>query len=186
MKKEFDATTAAYPLPVVLVSTHDGQGNNNIMTAAWTTNVSRKNPCIAVSMGKDKLSFKNVEKTGDFVVNICGHKLLKQVDFCGETHGQDVDKFTKAGFTAVHGSMVGAKLISECPINMECRLKQAYAIDTGNMVVGEIVKVHIDDEILDAEGDIDYGKLDPIVYAQKTYYKLGKAVARRGFSKTDG
>lgn len=185
MKKELEAANAMYPLPVVLVTTHDGRGNDNIMTAAWTTNVSRKNPCVAVSVGKDKLSFKNIENTGDFVINICSHNILKQVDFCGGTHGQDIDKFKQTGLTAAAAVKVGAKLISECPINLECRLRQVYAIDTGNMVIGEIVKVHVEQDILDGEGRIDYQKLDPVVYAQKTYFKLGDAVAKRGFSQED-
>ncbi len=185
MKKEFDAANAMYPFPVVLVTTHDGKGKHNIITVAWTTNVSRNAPCIGLSMGSGKLSFQNIQNSREFVVNIPGHNLLEQVDFCGESHGEEVDKFAATGLTAQKASTVGAKLIKQCPINLECMLKEIYRIEGANLIIGQIRKVHMDPTILDEQQKIDYHKLDPIVYAQKTYYRVGKAQQKRGFSKHD-
>ncbi|MGM0365332.1 MAG: flavin reductase family protein, partial [Actinomycetota bacterium] len=135
-------------------------------------------------VGGEKLSFRNIKSNGEFVINIAGHDILKEVDFCGEHHGDEIDKFDAAGLTPEKAAAVGAKLIEQCPINLECRLKEIHNIEGANLVIGQIVKVHISQAILDGD-KIDYGKLDPIVYAQKTYYKLGKAEAKRGFSKND-
>ena len=185
MKKEFEAANAMYPVPVVLVTTHDVKGNDNIITIAWTSNVSRKEPCINICVGGSSLSFRNIKDTGEFVVNIPGHDILEKVDFCGENHGYDVDKFESTGLVTQESSIVRAKLLKQCPINFECRVKGIYPIEDANMVIGKILKVHIDENILDND-KVDYQKLNPIVYAQKTYFKLGKETAKRGFSKNNG
>jgi len=183
LKKEFEATNAMYPLPVVLVTTHDGKGNDNIITIAWTSNVSRKEPCVCISIGGEKLSFKNIKNTGDFVVNIPDQDILKEVDFCGENHGDEVNKFKETGLTPQEASMVGAKLIRQCPINIECKLRKIYQIEGANLVIGQVLKVHMDEKILKQNQSVDYVKLNPVVYAQKTYFTLGKAKQKRGFSK---
>jgi len=183
LKKEFKPTNAMYPLPAVLVTTCDANGRDNIITIAWTTNISRENSCVAVSIGGNKLSLRNIRETKDFVINIPGTELLEKVDFCGENHGDDIDKFDKAKLTRQDASMVKSKLIDECPINLECKLVDIYEINSAYLVVGKIVKVHIDDSILDENEKIDYIKLNPIVYANKTYFGIREELAKRGFSK---
>jgi len=182
LKKEIEPTTSIYPLPVIMVTTHDEKGNDNIMTAAWTTNISSERPSIGIIMGGNSLSFKNIKQTRDFIINIPGQGLLKEIDFCGENHGNKIDKFKETGLTKIEASIIGSKLIAECPINFECRLRDIYPMDSANLIVGEVVKVHMDENILTDEGKVDFFKLNPVVYSQKTYYSIKEGVAIRGFS----
>ena len=79
--------------------------------------------------------------------------------------------------------LAGSKLIAECLLNIECMVKEIYIIESGNLIIGEIVKTHADEEIITDDGSIDLLKLNPVVYSQKTYYSIKEAVAKRGFSK---
>ena len=182
MKKEVKPTTSIYPLPVIMVTTHDGKGNDNIMTAAWTTNMSSEKPSIGVIIGANSLSSRNIEKTRDFVINIPGQDLLKDIDFCGENHGDHIDKFKETGLTKIKASNVGSRLIAECLINFECRVRDIYPIDSANLIIGEVLKVQMDENIFTDDGKVDFSKLNPVVYSQKTYYTLKEGVATRGFS----
>ncbi len=183
MKKEIGTMNLFYPLPVVLVTTHDSKGNDNIITVAWTTNVSSEKPYACISIGGNKLSLRNIKETKDFVINIPGQELLKKVDFCGENHGDEIDKFKECNLTGLKANITGSKLIAQCPVNIECVLKDIYIIESGNLIIGEIVKTHADEEIITDDGSIDLLKLNPVVYSQKTYYSIKEAVAKRGFSK---
>jgi flavin reductase (DIM6/NTAB) family NADH-FMN oxidoreductase RutF len=109
LKKEWKASNAMYPLPIILISTMDRTGRDNIMTAAWTTNVSKNNNCVAVSIGGDKRSLRNIKETEDFVINIPSVKLLKEVDFCGESTGDKIDKFSFLALSRADASMVNQK-----------------------------------------------------------------------------
>jgi flavin reductase (DIM6/NTAB) family NADH-FMN oxidoreductase RutF len=182
LKKEWKASNAMYPLPIILISTTDRTGRDNIMTAAWTTNVSKNNNCVAVSIGGDKRSLRNIKETEDFVINIPSGKLLKEVDFCGESTGDKIDKFSFLALNRADARMVRSKIITECPINLECRLKEIIMIDSASLVIGQIVNIHMDEEIMEKD-QIDYKKLDPVLYAQKTYFSLGHKLDKRGFSK---
>ena len=183
MKKEMGPMNLFYPLPVVLVTTHNSKGNDNIITIGWTTNLSSEKPYACISIGGNKLSLRNIKETKNFVINIPGQELLKKVDFCGENHGDEIDKFKECNLTRLKASITGSKLIAECPVNIECIVKEIYIIESGNLIIGEIVKTHADEEILADNGSIDLLKLNPIVYSQKTYYSIKEAVAKRGFSK---
>ncbi len=180
MKKVMEATNAMFPLPVVLVTSGDGK-KDNIITIAWTTNICRKTPCIGIIINGKKYSLDLIKEHKEFIVNIPGQKNLKEVDICGGKHGDKVDKYKLTGFTKEKAKEVKASMIKECPINIECKLEDIYVKETSNLLIGKVLKLHIDEKILDNNGKIDYKKLDPIVYAQKTYFPLKEGIAKRGF-----
>ncbi|MGM0367348.1 MAG: flavin reductase family protein [Actinomycetota bacterium] len=180
MKKEIEPTNAMYPLPVVLVTSGDGT-NDNIITIAWTTNICRQIPCVGIVINGQKYSLDLINKHEEFAVNIPGRDKLREVDICGGKHGDKVDKFKLAGFTKEKAKVIKAALIKECPINIECRLEDTYSMETSHLLIGKVVNIHVDEKVLDGEGKIDFGKLNPVVYAQKTYFSLGESIAKRGF-----
>jgi len=183
MKKILEPINLIYPLPVVLVTSSDKQGSNNIITIAWTTNVCRKPVSLGIAIGKGKYSENLIKDTMEFVVNIPGKQLLREIDLCGSVHGDVINKFEATKFTPVDSSIVKPKLIKECPINIECRVVSISEIDSSNFFIGEVLKVHIEEDILKDEKEIDFIKLDPILYAQEKYYSFGNFLEVRGFSK---
>ena len=183
MKKAINPKNAAFPLPVVLVTCCDNKGNDNIITIAWTTNVCSKIPHLGIVLNGEKYSAKLIRETREFVINIPNAEILRKVDFCGETHGDRIDKFDQTKLTKTDSRIVKPKMIKECPINIECKLKDIYTIESSNLFIGEIVKTHIEEDIIDDTEKINYQKLNPIIYAEKKYYSIRESIGYRGFSK---
>ena len=118
-----------------------------------------------------------------FVLNIPGAGYLKEIDICDQTHGDKVDKFELANFTKEDAVLVKPKLIKECPINMECRVKDVIIIEDSHLFRGEVLKVHLDENLLDSSGKINYLKLNPILYGDKSYWSIRDKIGYRGFSQ---
>ena len=74
-------------------------------------------------------------------------------------------------------------LIKECPVNIECKLKEVIPLGAHDLFLGEIVQVHVDNEILDEKGNIDFKKADPFVFNQGEYWSINKKLGNYGFSK---
>ncbi len=183
-KREFPPSEALYPVPVVLVSCLDKTSKKtNIITLAWCGVVSSNPPMIGISIRPSRLSHKLIQKTKDFVVNIPSVKILKEADLCGTLSGRDIDKFKKCSFTSSASSKIASPMITECPVNIECRLKDVIKLGAHDLFIGEVVAVHADDDILKPGGSIDYDLALPFVYTQGEYREVGKKVGFYGFSK---
>jgi len=183
MKKIFEPKNAIYLLPAVLVSCCGSSGTDNIITIAWTTNICRKPPCVGIVISGEKYSAKLIKDSKEFVLNIPGAEHLKEVDICGQTHGDSADKFKLADFTKEDAVLVKPKLIKECPINMECRVKDVIMIENSYLFIGEVLKVHMDENLFDDNGKINYLKLNPILYGDKSYWSIRNKIGYRGFSQ---
>ena len=183
MKKILEPNNAVYLLPAVLVSCCSKSGTDNIITIAWTTNICRKPSCVGIVINGEKYSTKLIRYSKEFVLNIPGAEYLKGVDICGQTHGDKVDKFKLANFTKDEAVLVKPKLIKECPINMECRVKDVVMIEDSNLFIGEVLKVHMDEDLFDGSGKINYLKLNPIIYGDKSYWSIRDKIGYRGFSQ---
>ena len=102
-----------YPLPAVMVSVTDGEGNDNIITVAWTGTVCT-NPAMAyISVRPSRYSYDMIRKTGEFVINLTTEELAFATDFCGVRSGRDVDKFRKLNLTKEKAQFVSAPMIGE-------------------------------------------------------------------------
>jgi len=161
MKVKKGPRTALFPCPVVLVTSVGSEGKPNIITLAWA----------------------GIEESGEFVVNIPTTEILEQTDFCGAVSGKDVDKFSATGLTPEPAEKVKPPLIRECPVNIECTVKRKIPLGVHHLFLGEVVCVHIDEEILDEEGGIDFTKVSPFVYNQGEYWSLNKKIAVHGFTE---
>lgn len=139
-------------------------------------------PQLTVSIRPSRYSHRLIKETGDFVVNVPRASIIKSVDLCGVKSGRDIDKFEACSFTKLASSKVTSPSIQECPVSIECRLKDIVKLGTHDMFIGEVLAIRIDNKILDPKNKIDYLKADPIVFNQGEYWSLGKRLAFYGFS----
>ncbi len=163
-KKELSPQPILIPVPAVMVSCAAEGYQPNIITISWIGIVNSEPPMLSISVTPQRFSYNIIKKSGDFVVNLTSENRLKEVDFCGTKSGCDYNKFETLVLTPVKASRVTAPLIKECPINLECQIKQSTILGTHEMFVAEIVAMHIDDEYLDERGKVDIDKLQPLAY----------------------
>jgi len=184
MAKELRGPSEAlFPVPAVMVSCADKNGKANIITLAWVGIVCSDPPTIGIAIRPGRYSHGLIKETQEFVVNIPSTEHLAETDGCGLVSGRDTDKFKKFDLTKTASSKVRAPLIKECPVNIECKLKQVISLGVHDLFLGEVVAVHVDEEVLDGKGNIDYGRARPFVFNQGEYWNLGKKVGSFGFSK---
>jgi len=172
-----------FPCPVVLITCLDSNGNSNIITLAWVGTVCSEPPMVALGIRPSRYSSELIEKSREFVVNIPTTKIIKETDYCGITSGRDVDKFSETQLTPEKAEKVLAPLIRECPVNMECILKDRVPLGTHDLFIGEVVQVHVDQRIMDEKGNINIEIADPITYNQGEYWNLNKKLGTYGYSK---
>lgn len=182
MKKQvWKGTVLTAPVPPVMVSCGDME-NSNIITVAWTGTVNTKPPMTYISVRPTRHSYGIIKEKGEFVINLTPVSLIKKVDYCGIYTGKKVDKFEKCGFTKAEASKVSAPLIDECPINLECKVKDIIPLGTHDMFLAEIVAVNVDESLIDSEGKLHLEKADLSAFAHGDYYALGKKLAPFGIS----
>jgi flavin reductase (DIM6/NTAB) family NADH-FMN oxidoreductase RutF len=182
MKIKKKPYTALFPCPVVLVTCKDSTGDPNIITLAWVGTVCSEPPMIGLGIRPTRYSHKLIKNSKEFVVNIPPTKLIQETDYCGVTSGKDVNKFSKTGLTLEKAVNVKAPLIRECPVNLECTLKELIPLGTHDLFLGEVVQIHIDEQVLDEKGRLDLTKADPFVYNVGEYWSLNKKIGTYGYS----
>ena len=111
-----------YPLPAVMVSVADKEGNPNIITVAWAGTVCTNPPMVSISVRPERYSYHMIDETGEFVINLTTEKLAYATDYCGVRSGKDVDKFKELHLTPEKAESVSAPLIAESPVNIECKV----------------------------------------------------------------
>ncbi len=175
--------TLLAPLPVVMVSCADEGNRPNIITIAWAGVVNSEPPMCSISVRRERFSHDIIERSGEFVVNLCGRGNLRATDFCGVRSGRDADKFAACGLTAapVEG-MAFAPAIAECPAYIACKVKSVTPLGSHDMFVGEIARVGVREELFKADGGIDFIKADLIAYTHGVYQALGEPLGFFGFS----
>jgi flavin reductase (DIM6/NTAB) family NADH-FMN oxidoreductase RutF len=106
------------------------------------------------------------------------------VDFCGTTSGQEVDKFVQAHLTPLPGLKVRAPLIRECPVNLECVVRQSLVLGSHVLFLAEVVALHADEAVVD-EGTVVVGRVAPLAYDPFAgdYWTLKEVVAHHGYSE---
>lgn len=171
-----------YPLPAVMVSCQDLQGNSNIITVAWTGTVCTNPPMAYISVRPERHSYQMIRETGEFVINLTTKELAYATDFCGVRSGRDVDKFQEMKLTKEAASEVSAPMIGESPVNIECRVTEVKELGSHHMFLAEVVAVHVDDAYLNENQKFELGKAKPITYAHGEYYELGALLGTFGYS----
>lgn len=180
-KRTLAPSEALYPVPVVLVSSGTPK-SSNIITIAWCGIVCSQPPLISISIRPSRHSHSIIRSTGKFVINIPSSDIVKKADLCGITSGKDTDKFKLCSFTMTKGSATSTPMIEECPVNIECILKNVTSLGTHDMFIGEVVAVHADETVTDKSGRIDFKKARPFVFNQGEYWDLGSCIGSYGYS----
>ncbi len=181
-KKITKPDTALYPVPAVMVSCGTLEGAKNIITLAWVGTVNSDPPMVGIGVRPNRYSHAMIKDGGDFVVNLPSREQARATDYCGVASGRDVDKFAAMGLTPVAATHVKSPLIGECPVNIECRVRQVVSLGSHDLFLGEILAVHTAGEVLDAAGRIDAAKADPVVYIDGRYWSVGEFIGNHGFS----
>ncbi|MBD5483345.1 MAG: flavin reductase family protein [Lachnospiraceae bacterium] len=175
-----------YPIPAVLISVADKNGNPNLFTASWVGTVCSDPPMVSVSVRPERYSYHMIEETGEFVVNLTTKQLARAADYCGVRSGRDENKWEGAGLTPVTGTKVRAPYVKESPVNIECKVTNKLALGTHDMFIGTVAAVLVDDAYMDEKNAFHLEQAEPIVYSHGTYHELGAALGKFGFSVKKG
>ena len=172
-----------YPLPAVMVSITDGEGNDNIITVAWTGTVCT-NPAMAyISVRPSRYSYDMIRKTGEFVINLTTENMARATDWCGIRSGKDYNKFAESELTPVPSEKIAAPYIEESPLCIECKVKEIVDLGSHDMFISEVVNVIADEQFINPEnGAFDLEKARLLVYSHGHYYGIGKEIGKFGWS----
>jgi flavin reductase (DIM6/NTAB) family NADH-FMN oxidoreductase RutF len=179
VKEVRSPSTLFLPKPVVLVSAAHA-GRDNVMTAAWVNMVCMEPARVAVAVRESRFTFELIQASGEFVVNIPSQDLWRAVDLCGVVSGRDQDKFALAGLTRERSSEVGAPLVAECPLNIECRVSASLPLGSHTLFVGLVLAVHLEEECMGEKGKILVEEFRPYVLNQREYWSMGKRLGSYG------
>jgi flavin reductase (DIM6/NTAB) family NADH-FMN oxidoreductase RutF len=162
-------------MPVCLIGAMV-KGRANFCAVAWFTVLDDEPPAIAVVLGKDRATMEGIQENGTFSVNIPTGSNVSAVDYCGINSGHDVDK--SEVFSVSYGRLVTAPLADECPVSAECRLSKVIEFPGTDLVIGEVVQLHVDRGLLD-DGKVDVESLRPLLYSFPggPYLSIGQSLA---------
>ncbi len=179
MKKSLGAHPYTFPMPVLMIATYNEDGTVNVMNMAWggVCDTNR----VALNLSEDHKTCDNLKKRGAFTLSVADVPHLKEADFFGIATGhQMTDKFERSGLHAVKSESVDAPVVVEFPLTLECRVIECQHPEGGFRVVGEIVNVLADEELLAENGRVDPTKLNAFVFDpfQNGYYAIGQKVGQ--------
>lgn len=179
MKKDLGVVPAVFPMPVLMVAAYDKNQKVNVMNAAWGQICDMDK--IILFLAEDRKTLANMKESKAFTVSIADEAHMDVADFFGIASGNRVDdKFERTGYHAVKSDKVNAPVIEEFPVTIECEL--AEIVNTENVfgIVGKIVNVKANEEVLSDNGKIDPAKLHALIFDQfqNGYYAVGKKVGQ--------
>lgn len=171
---------AVGPRPIAFASTVDQQGNVNLAPFSFFNLFSVNPPVVvfapsrSVREGQEKDTLLNLHEVGEAVVNVVTHDMVHQVSLASASYPRGVSEFVKAGFTPVPSERVRPPRVKESPVQMECVVRDIIGLGggrgAGNLVVSEIVLLHVDERIMDDRGRIDPQKIDLVARLGGDYY----------------
>ena len=181
-KQIWKAGNMVYPLPAVMVTCRDKDGNDNIITVAWTGTICT-NPSMAyISVRPERHSYNMIKETGEFVINLTTKELTFATDYCGVKSGRDVDKFKECKLTKENAVHVNVPMIKESPVNIECKVERIDELGSHHMFVAKVLAVHADEKYMDKTGKFNLAKSELIVYSHGEYYSMGEKLGSFGYS----
>ena len=161
---------AVGPRPIAFASTIDSEGNPNLSPFSFF-NVFSANPPILIfspaRRGRDnttKHTYENVKEVAEVVINVVNYDIVEQMSLSSTEYPKGVNEFIKAGFTPLESETIKPLRVKESPIQFECRVNEVVELGdgggAGNLVICEVLMIHIKDEVLDSNGKIDQKKID--------------------------
>lgn len=172
-----------YPLPAVMVSTADRNGEDNIITVAWTGTVCTNPAMLYISVRPERYSYHMIRESGEFAVNLTTERLAKATDWCGVRSGRDADKWKETGLTRGKAERLQfAPVIEECPVNIECRVTEVKELGSHHMFLAEVLAVQAEEECMREDGKFELNSAGLIAYSHGEYFSLGESHGRFGWS----
>ena len=181
-KRQFKPGNLLYPVPAVLVSAADKDGNSNLITVAWAGTICSDPPMLSISVRPERYSYHMIRETGEFVVNLTMEELVRAVDFCGVKSGRDTDKWKETGLTPEKASVVNVPLVRQSPVNLECRVLRVDELGSHHMFIAQVVAVDVDEKYMDEKDQFHLSAAKPLAYSHGRYYGLGECLGFFGYS----
>jgi flavin reductase (DIM6/NTAB) family NADH-FMN oxidoreductase RutF len=173
------------PRPIAFASTVDGNGTPNLSPFSFFNVFSANPPILVFSPARrvrdntTKHTLQNAESTGEVVINVVNYDMVQQTSLSSTEYPEGVNEFLKSGFTPIASDLVKPFRVKESPVQFECKVTQIIALGTeggaGNLVVCEVVKLHISETVLDVNGAIDQHKIDLVSRLGGNWYSLANA-----------
>lgn len=167
---------AVGPRPICFASTVDKDGNHNLAPFSFFNVFSAKPPIAIFSpnlsgkTGKAKDTHLNIKEVPECVINIVNYTMVHQMSLASSPYPKGTNEFIKAGFTPLASDLVKPMRVKESPVQLECRVFELKEIGNCNLVFCEIVKIHIDEAMLDANNRIDQKKIDLVARMGGNWY----------------
>ncbi|WNB18351.1 flavin reductase family protein [Marivirga arenosa] len=172
------------PRPIAFASTIDKEGNVNLSPFSFF-NVFGANPPILIfspaRRGRNnttKHSYENVKEVAEVVINIANYPMVEQMSLSSTEYEKGVNEFIKSGLTEAKSTKVKPPRVAESPIAFECKVNEVIETGpnggAGNLVICEVIHIHVNEEILDENGKVDPFKLDPIGRLGGNWYSRSK------------
>ncbi len=171
---------AVAPRPIAFASTVDKDGNPNLAPFSFF-NVFSANPPIAIfapnrsgRTGHNKHTYENIKEVPEVVINVVNYSMVQQTTLASTEYAKGVNEFEKAGFTAIASEMVKPFRVKESPAQLECKVKQVIELGdkggAGNLIICEVVLLHISEDVLDDNKQIDPHKIDLVARMGANWY----------------
>lgn len=158
------------PRPIAFASTVDKDGNRNLSPFSFFNVFSAAPPIAIFSPAKSgrtntqKNTYENIKETMEVVINVVNFDIVQQMSLSSTAYAKGVDEFVKAGLTPIASEIVKPFRVAESPVQLECKVKEVIELGdeggSGNLIISEIVLVHINEDVLNEEGVIDQQKID--------------------------
>ncbi len=171
--------TLIYPMPTLLVGANVNN-RPNFMTVAWGGIANGEPPMISVAIRHTRYTLSGIKQNLTFSVNLPSADMVREVDYCGLTHGSEVNKAEVCRFKVFYGKLGNAPLIEQCPINLECKVAHILDLGSHSLVVGRIEETYISEDCL-TQGKPDVNKIKPLSYIRapgRRYQALGAVIAK--------
>jgi flavin reductase (DIM6/NTAB) family NADH-FMN oxidoreductase RutF len=161
---------AVGPRPIAFASTIDKDGNKNLAPFSFFNVFSANPPIMVFSPARSgrtnttKNTFDNVKEIPEVVINIVNYSIVEQMSLASSPFEAEVDEFVKSGLTPIASETVRPFRVKESPVQFECKVNEVVELGTeggaGNLVICEVTKIHINEDVLDEKGAIDQHKID--------------------------
>ena len=168
------------PRPIAFASTIDEDGNHNLSPFSFFNVFSAAPPVLIFSPARNgrtnttKDTYNNVKKIAEVVINVVNYDIVQQMSLSSSPYASDVDEFVKAGFTPIASETIRPMRVLESPVQFECKVTQVIELGdqggAGNLVICEVTKIHIHEEILDESGMIDQKKIGLVARMGGNWY----------------
>jgi flavin reductase (DIM6/NTAB) family NADH-FMN oxidoreductase RutF len=171
---------AVAPRPIAFASTVDVDGNPNLSPFSFFNVFSANPPILIFSPARrvrnntTKHTLENVLTTKEVVINMVNYDIVQQMSLSSTEYATGVDEFVKSGLTKVKSDLIKPFRVKESPVQLECKVTEVVSLGNeggaGNLVICEVVKLHINKAILDENGTIDQDKIDLVARMGGSYY----------------